>query len=223
MPSKARIFSAISEILAMTTDAPALEAPPENRLLIAEDHEASRRILQAYLQDRGFDVVGTDNGEEAWSILNRPNPPSIAVLDWMMPGLDGVEVCRRVRKLQNAPYVYVVLLTSRSGKDEIAQGLESGADDYVTKPCDREELRARLSVGQRVVKLERSLAKRVQELEAALGEVQQLKRLLPICMFCKRIRDDQAYWREVDEYLHTETGTDFSHGICPECVHKFTE
>ncbi|HEX8296587.1 MAG TPA: response regulator [Chthoniobacteraceae bacterium] len=202
----------------MSSSAAALEVPPETRLLIAEDHEASRRILQAYLQARGFEVMAAANGEEAWSILSAPSPPSIALLDWMMPGLDGVEVCRRVRNQTDRPYTYLVLLTSRSAKEEIAEGLEAGADDYVTKPCDRDELRARLAVGQRVVRLERALAGRVDELETALSEVRKLKHLLPICMFCKRIRDDQDYWRQVEEYIHIETGTDFSHGICPHCM-----
>ena len=119
--------------------------------------------------------------------------------------------------------MYLVLLTSRSAKEEVAEGLEAGADDYVTKPFDRAELVARIAVGQRVLSLESRLADRVTELENALSEVRKLKRLLPICMFCKRIRDDQAYWREVDEYIHVETGTDFSHSVCPDCVHKFTE
>ncbi|MEA3208938.1 MAG: phosphoserine phosphatase RsbU/P [Chthoniobacter sp.] len=175
------------------------------------------------MQARGFDVMATDNGEEAWEILDRPNAPSIALLDWMMPGLDGVEICQRVRHNSDRPYTYLVLLTSRSGKEEIAQGLESGADDYVTKPCDRDELLARLAVGQRVVKLERALASRVTELETALSEVRRLQRLLPICMFCKRVRDDQAYWHQIDEYIHTATGTDFSHGICPECMSNLSD
>ncbi|HEV7866995.1 MAG TPA: response regulator [Chthoniobacteraceae bacterium] len=207
----------------MSSSSSALGVPPENRLLIAEDHEASRRILQAYLQARGFEVVATDNGTEAANILEGENPPSIALLDWMMPGTDGVEVCRRVRSLGVRPYTYLVLLTSRSGKDEVAEGLEAGADDYVTKPCDRDELRARLAVGQRVVKLERALAARVVELETALSEVRRLKRLLPICMYCKRIRDDRDYWRQLEEYIHLETGTNFSHGICPQCMSTLPE
>lgn len=211
------------EHLPMSLSIPALEVPPENRLLIAEDHEASRRILQAYLQARGFEVMATDNGNEAWSILDRPNPPAIALLDWMMPGLDGVDICRRVRSRNDRPYTYLVLLTSRSGKEEIAAGLDAGADDYVTKPCDRDELCSRLAVGQRVVKLERALARRVGELETALSEVRRLKRLLPICMYCKKIRDDQDYWRQLEDYILVETGTRFSHGICPDCFENLGE
>lgn len=196
---------------------------PEQQILLAEDHEASRHMLQLYLRGQGFGVISTDNGDEAWEVLSDPGAPRIALLDWTMPGMDGPEICRRVRSSRSDAYTYLVLLTSRSGKDEVAEGLAAGADDYVTKPYDREELVARIAVGQRVLSLESRLGDRVRELENALSEVRKLKRLLPICMFCKRVRDDSAYWRQIDEYIYSETGTDFSHSVCPECVHKFTE
>src|SRR6202012_655917 len=103
----------------------------------------------------------------------------------MMPRMDGVEVCRRVRANLNSPYIYLLLLTAKSQKDEIAAGLDAGADDYVIKPFDPDELRARLKVGQRVVELERTLERRVKDLEKALNDVKKLKSLLPICMYCK--------------------------------------
>jgi len=167
----------------------------------------------------GFEVRTAEDGEAACALLEGPEPPSIAVIDWMMPKLDGLEVCRRVRR-RTGPYVYLVLLTAKSQKEEIAAGLEAGADDYVIKPFDPDELRARLKVGQRVVALERTLAKKVGDLEQALADVKKLKTLLPICMYCKRVRDDGDYWHQIEEYIHTETGTDFSHGICPNCMSK---
>src|SRR5436190_3437573 len=151
----------------------------DSRILLAEDHQASRQMLQLYLKAQGFGVVATDNGDDAWSVLREEGAPRIALLDWMMPGLDGPEICRRVRNEADGPYTYLVLLTSRSDKDEIAEGLRAGADDYVTKPYDRSELLARIAVGQRVLSLETRLAKRVDELEHALTEVRRLKRLLP--------------------------------------------
>jgi CheY-like chemotaxis protein len=194
-----------------------------NRILIAEDHQVSRRLLERNLSRWGFEVTEAEDGESAVRILESPSRPSLAIIDWMMPRLDGLEVCRRIRAMRGRPYVYVLVLTAKSHKDEIATGLDAGADDYVIKPFDPDELHARLKVGQRVVELERQLAGRVADLEAALADVKRLKRLLPICMYCKSVRDDGDYWHEISEYIHTETGTDFSHGICPGCLEKLKE
>ncbi len=191
-----------------------------NRILIAEDHYVSRHLLDRNLVNWGFEVSTAEDGEAALEVLLGDDPPSIAVLDWMMPKVDGVEVCQRVRAVPNRPYIYLLLLTAKSQKDEIATGLEAGADDYVIKPFDPDELRARLKVGQRVVNLERHLARQVRDLETALSEVGRLRDLLPICMYCKSIRDDNQYWHSIEEYFHAETGTDFSHGICPACMEK---
>jgi CheY-like chemotaxis protein len=193
---------------------------PPTCVLLAEDHAVSRHLLERNLVNWGFSVVTVENGEEALSILEREDPPSLAILDWMMPKMDGMEVCTRVRERANKLYVYLILVTGRGQKDEIAAGLSAGADDYVIKPFDPDELRARLLVGQRVVELERGLAGKVADLEAALLNVKQLKSLLPICMYCKSVRDDQDYWHTIDAYIHQETGTDFSHGICPSCMEK---
>jgi DNA-binding response OmpR family regulator len=194
-----------------------------NRILIAEDHHVSRHLLERNLQNWGFEVVSAEDGAAAAEILDAPGAPSLAVLDWMMPKMDGAEVCRRVRCQTNRPYIYLLLLTAKSQKEEIAAGLDAGADDYVIKPFDPDELRARLKVGQRVVELERTLDKRVQDLQTALDDVKKLKGLLPICMYCKSVRDDRDYWRQIDEYIHAETGTDFSHGICPCCMDKLNK
>jgi DNA-binding response OmpR family regulator len=198
-------------------------SPDTNRILIAEDHHVSRHLLERNLQNWGFEVVTAEDGEAAAEILEGPAAPALAVLDWMMPKVDGAEVCQRVRGLGGRPYIYLIMLTAKSQKEEIAAGLEAGADDYVIKPFDPDELRARLKVGQRVVELQRALDKRVQDLEAALADVKKLKSLLPICMYCKSVRDDHDYWRQIEEYIYTETGTDFSHGICPHCMERLTK
>lgn len=199
-----------------------MSAPPP-RILIAEDHLVSRHLLERNLGNWGFEVVSTSDGAAAVEILEGTDAPPIAVLDWMMPKIDGAELCRRVRARTGRPYIYIILLTARSQKEEVAAGLEAGADDYVTKPFDADELRARIKVGQRVVELERTLARRVADLQQALADVHQLKRMLPICMYCKSVRDDQDYWRQIEEYIHTETGADISHGICPACMVKITK
>ena len=194
--------------------------PEANRVLVAEDHHISRHLLERSLMNWGFDVVTAVDGESAIEVLNTSNPPSLAIIDWMMPRIDGLDVCRHVRKQTGLPYTYLILLTAKSPKEEITAGLEAGADDYVIKPFDPDELRARLMVGQRVVDLERKLAKKVTDLELAIADVKKLKQLLPICMYCKSIRDDKDYWHQIEEYIHHQTGTDFSHGICPNCLAK---
>ncbi|MEA3213744.1 MAG: phosphoserine phosphatase RsbU/P [Chthoniobacter sp.] len=195
---------------------------PAPRILIAEDHDDSRHLLERHLRRWGFEVVTAGDGESAAQILAAPDAPSFAVLDWTMPKLDGVEVCRRVRAGTNRPYIYLIMLTGKSDTDNIAEGLDAGADDYVIKPFDLDELRARLGVGQRLVELEGNLARRAIELQRAIDDVKKLKRLIPICMFCKRVRDDQDYWRQIDEYLGTETSTHISRGVCPACMADLT-
>jgi DNA-binding response OmpR family regulator len=193
------------------------------KILIAEDDEVSRRILQLTLTASGYEVVVTKNGAEALLVLENEDAPPLAILDWMMPDTDGLEVCRRARRIQSATPVYIILLTAKTEKTDIVKGLEAGANDYVTKPFDRHELRARVQVGATVVNLQRNLAARVEELENALAKVKQLQEILPICSYCKQIRDDQNYWQQVDTYISEHTNTQFSHSICPGCYESVVE
>ena len=191
------------------------------KILIADDDSISRRMLQAALAKWGYEVVATEDGDQAWNALQDPVPPSLAVLDWLMPKMDGVEVCRKVRASPNLRSVYLILLTSRIKKDDLISGLEAGADDYITKPFDPDELRARIRVGVRVAKLQTTLAERVRDLEKALSQVHQLHGLLPICCYCKKIRDDHNYWHQVESYVSQYADVRFSHGVCPDCLEKF--
>lgn len=186
------------------------------KILVAEDHEFSRHLIQRCLVNWGFDVVTANDGEQALNILTGSDAPTLAIIDWMMPVMDGVEVCRRVRAT-SPNYLYLMILTAKPDRHEMATAFESGVDDYVIKPFDQDELRARLNVGIRIVHLERGLERKVIDLEANLSKVRRLKALLPICIYCKNIRDDQDYWRRIEDYIKTEVGSDFSHGICPEC------
>lgn len=189
------------------------------RILIAEDDPVSRCFLEATLVKSGYEVTVTCDGHQAWEALER-DTPAIAILDWMMPGIDGVEVCRRARAIQSPTPTYLILLTAKSEKGDIVQGLEAGADDYVTKPFDRQELHARIKVGLRVSELQRNLADRIADLEAALTRVTQLQGLLPICSYCKKVRDDQNYWQQVDSYISKHSEIEFSHSICPTCYDR---
>ena len=193
------------------------------KILIAEDDEVSRRMLQVFLLRWGFDVVIAEDGAEAWRVLEGGDAPKLAILDWMMPVLDGVEICRRVRLAPRASPAYLILLTARGDNKDIVRGLDAGADDYVTKPFNQEELRARLNVGVRVVELQTNLADRVIELERALAGVNQLQGLLPICSYCKKIRDDKNYWQQVEGYISSHSEAQFSHGICPDCYENIVK
>jgi sigma-B regulation protein RsbU (phosphoserine phosphatase) len=186
-------------------------------ILIAEDDPISRRTLEVTLQRWGHHVHVTCDGQKAYEALSRPDAPPLAILDWMMPHLDGLTLCRRLREDPAKRSTYLILLTARGEKKDIVAGLDSGADDYITKPFDRDELQARVNVGLRMIALQQKLAERVAELEQALGRVKQLQGLLPICCYCKCIRNDDNYWQRVEEYIGEHSGAQFSHGICPKC------
>lgn len=190
------------------------------KILIAEDDAVSRRVLEATLGRWGHEVWVVSDGAEALGVASSPTAPHLMILDWMMPEMDGVEVCRRIRALGQIPQPYLMLLTAKSGKEDLLQGFDAGADDYLTKPFDRDELRARVNVGIRVLGLQSALADRVAELEAALARVKQLQGLLPICSYCKRIRDDKNYWDQVENYITLHSEARFSHGICPDCYRR---
>ena len=190
------------------------------RILIAEDDDVSRLELETLLIRHGHEVVAVSDGTEAWEVLQGEDPPLLSVLDWLMEEMDGVEVCRRVRERPGLQNVYLILLTSRGDKEHVLAGLQAGANDYVTKPFDRDELLARVRVGARMIGLQAELTSRVQELEDALARVKQLQGLLPICCYCKSIRDDQNYWHQVETYVKSHSEAEFSHGICPACWEK---
>lgn len=193
------------------------------KILIAEDDLVSRRLLEATLTKWGYEVAHACDGFAAWEALQQPDAPSLAILDWMMPGLDGVDVCRKVRQSPACQPLYLILLTAKGARTDIVVGLQAGADDYVAKPFDAEELQARLQVGVRMIQLQRSLSDRVQELEDALSQIKRLRGLLPICSYCKKIRDDKSYWQEVEGYISKHAEVQFSHGICPGCYEKFVK
>ena len=187
------------------------------KILIAEDDPVPRLVLERTLKKWGHDVLVTADGAEAWAALERDDAPKLAILDWMMPGFDGPDICRKVRDLVRAEPTYIILLTAKQEKEDVVIGLQSGADDFVTKPFDQAELRSRIQVGERIVALQQKLNDRVKKLEDALAQVTQLRGLLPICSYCRKVRDDQNYWQEVESYMAAHADVRFSHGICPHC------
>jgi len=190
------------------------------KILIAEDDLTSRRILEAILAKWNYEVIATSDGLEAWQALQTENAPPIAIIDWMMPGMDGVDFCRKIRQTQTLTSTYIILLTSKAQQEDVVAGLEAGANDYIRKPFEREELRARIQVGERVVELQAALADRVKMLEEAIIKIKTLQGLLPICSYCKKIRNDQDYWQQIETYVAEHTQAEFTHGICPDCLEK---
>jgi len=187
------------------------------QVLIAEDDRVTGEILARTLKRWDHETTLVTDGSTAWSFLKATTLPTLAILDWMMPGLDGPDVCRRVRAELPDANMYLLLVTAREGRGDVVAGLDAGADDYIIKPFDPEELRARVGVGMRMLGLQQKLAERVAELQTALSNVKQLRGLLPICSYCKRIRGDDQYWIQVEGYIAEHSDAQFSHGICPAC------
>ena len=196
------------------------KALANTRILVAEDDPVSRELISNRLIKWGYEAVVAADGLEAMAILRNNDAPSLAILDWMMPGMDGIEICRKLRSTPGFELMYIILLTSRGEKEDLAMGLTAGANDYIAKPFHPIELESRVRVGQRMVKLQTSLASRITELEEALAHVRRLQGLLPICSYCKRVRNETNYWEQVDSYLASHSEIELTHGVCPDCFER---
>jgi DNA-binding response OmpR family regulator len=190
------------------------------RILIAEDDATSRIVLATVLTKDGYDVTATDDGGAAWEVLQRPDAPRLAILDLMMPGIDGLDLVRRVRAIPSTAPPYLIIVSTKSEKADVISALDAGANDYLTKPFDPGELRARIEVGRRMIEMRFELNEKVDELKQALAEVRTLKGIVPICANCKNVRDDQGYWNRVESYLNEHTEADFTHAVCPDCMKR---
>jgi sigma-B regulation protein RsbU (phosphoserine phosphatase) len=173
------------------------------KILMAEDDPVAAKILQRALESLGNEVIFTLNGVEAWEAFDR-DPVRLIVSDWLMPGMDGLELCKKVRERKKTPYTYFILLTSQETRPENYDlATEAGVDDFLTKPLDRPTIRMRLRVAERILSF--------------TTEIRQLKDLIPICAYCRKIRNDDNYWQRVETYINEQTGSNFTHGICPTC------
>jgi len=175
------------------------------KTLIAEDHRESREALSRLLRSEGYDVVEAASGLEAWQQFEQDRF-TLVISDWLMPQLDGLELCRRIRATERPYYPYVILLTALKGKDRFLQAMGAGVDDFITKPFDADELRAKLHAAERIVTLQ--------------DRVKRLEGILPTCMYCKKIRDEKQIWVTIEEYITDRSDAEFSHGICPDCFTK---
>jgi len=154
----------------------------------------------------GHDVIVTEEGGEAWDAFHTGRP-QIVITDLEMPKIDGLQLCQKIRAEHQDKYVYIIILTAREGKKAYIEGLDAGADDFMHKPVDMDELAARLRVAARILSMQ--------------TEMRQLEGLLPICSYCKKIRDENDSWMPIEGYISTRTEATFSHGACPSCVEKY--
>jgi len=184
-----------------------------HQILLVEDEPGIRGVVRLMLQSANYRIVEADTAARA-EIEARTHRPDLLIVDLGLPDGDGLDVIRRVRAWSPVP---IIVLSARTMEEQKVAALDAGADDYVVKPFDPEELRARVHVGIRVLNLQERLAERVVELQDALSRVKQLHGLLPICSYCKRIRTDDNYWHQVDRYIVEHSDAEFTHGICPTC------
>lgn len=176
------------------------------KIMIAEDDPVASKILHLTLEQVGHEVIVLNNGADAWEHFVK-QPVRLVVSDWTMPRLDGLQLCRRIRERAEQEYTYFILLTANhAGRDNMALAMEAGVDDFLQKPLDREEIWMRLRVAERILGFTR--------------QIRQLAALLPICSYCKKIRDDSAYWQQFETYIQENTGSHFSHGVCPACFEE---
>jgi CheY-like chemotaxis protein len=178
-------------------------------IVIAEDDLVTRLLLEKILRDEGHEVTAFTTGQEAWDHLSR-QPVQVIVSDWNMPDMDGLDLCQRVRALQRETYTYFILITSASrNPTNIHAAVAAGVDDFLSKPVNPVEIQMRLHVASRIL--------------SYAGQVRQLESLIPICSYCKKVRDDSNLWQAVDHYLSQQTGRDLSHSICPECYRSIVQ
>ena len=175
-------------------------------LLLAEDDAVARLTLSAVLKGLGYEVTEAEHGGEAWANLQLGYFPMV-ISDWQMPEVNGPELCRRMRARATDRYSYFLMVTATGGKKRYLEGMEAGADDFITKPIDIDELRARLKAAERILGLRH--------------HVQQFEGLLPICAYCKRIRDASEKWESIERYVEARSEAQFSHGYCPDCYGKY--
>lgn len=178
------------------------------RIVIVDDDPTSRLILEASLRKLGHTVTAARSAQEVLALFRCSDIP-LLISDMVMPEMDGLELCRRIRAERRPHYTYIILLTTVSGKSGYLDGMRAGADDFITKPFDEEMLEARLNVAQRILNLQ--------------SQVTQLSGLLPICACCKKVRDDQNYWQQVETYIARRADVQFTHSYCPDCFKKLME
>jgi len=188
------------------------------KVLIAEDDRISRRMLERAIGMWEYDIETAENGKEAWRILQEGDGPKLVILDWMMPEMTGIEVCEKLREAETDNHSYIILLTAKNNKDDLIEGFDAGADDFISKPFQKDELRSRLNAGRRVLELQQKLRDKIAELEQAAEHIKTLQGILPICMYCHKILSNNEAWERIETYIERHSEVRFSHSLCPDCL-----
>jgi DNA-binding response OmpR family regulator len=184
----------------------------QDAILVVDDQPANLKVLLSFLQEHDYRVYMVDSGQRALDILPKVQPDLI-LLDVMMPGMNGFEICRMIKADKKLAVLPIIFMTALDSVGDKATGFSVGAVDYITKPFQQVEVLARISTHI-------TLRKRERELEEALEEIKTLNGILPICSYCKQIRNDEGYWQQVEEYISEHSEAMFSHGVCPICYKK---
>ncbi len=198
---------------------------PENTItgrpliLLVDDVPKNIQLLGTILSGQGYHIAAATDGDKAIEMCAELLP-DLVLLDILMPNPDGLEVCRILKKSDITKEIPVIFITARTEQEDIIRGFEAGGVDYITKPFNTVELLARVKTHIELKASVDAQKKIVGELKKALSSVKVLEGLLPICSHCKKIRDDQGYWKQVDEYVESRTEAVFSHGICPDCLNR---
>jgi sigma-B regulation protein RsbU (phosphoserine phosphatase) len=200
-----------------TDSTPVRTSTDRLRILVLDDDAFTRISLESVIRGAGWAPVGIEDPEMAYEILVGPEAPPIALIDWQMPTLSGLELCRRVRQAAPSARPYLIFVTANSTPNDIVTGLDAGADGYMTKPIAANELQARVRAGLRMIALQHDLRTRLEKAEAESARTKPLRELLPMCVYCRRIRDDEEQWSGLERYLSEKLDVRFTHGFCPTC------
>jgi DNA-binding response OmpR family regulator len=198
------------------------------KVLVVDDSPDILLLSTSILRRAGYDVLEASTGKECFDAV-QTNHPDLVVLDVMLPDMTGMDVCRQMKNDKRLEDIFVILASGiQISSERQAEGLNIGADGYIVRPISNREFLARVQAGERIKRAEDALRKKereqeqlVSQLKEALAEIKTLKGFIPICALCKKIRDDEGYWDQLEAYISKHTDAKFTHGLCPECVEKY--
>lgn len=192
------------------------------RILVVDDNTANIDVMLTFLEMEGYDISIATSGKMALHVASHDHPELI-LLDVMMPNMDGFETCRLLKDNPTTATIPIIFVTAKKETTDIVQGFQAGGVDYISKPYRQEEVISRVRTHLQLRRLLANQERLIGELNQALSEVKTLKGILPICSYCKKIRDDEGHWHQMEKYIATRSDSEFSHGICEECYANIDE